>query len=251
MNQEQVREIAWIAWKGAANAFRMYPDNKHTFTDYWNAAKDQFTAYSTPEQGGPRWVSILAKEPQGIHYLKGCRLDKGLIKKEFKNGQYVYVLYKGNGMEQDALTIWDIGHPELKEVFWLDESSPSPAAMVEQPFFDYISSTRETFVKEVDYQMWSSPLRTSAESLLIAYDQMAERLKPTGLVERGEVKAKAVIDEIRKIVERANDLAEQERDYFERNVHHYYIGDLNRAIEVIKHYSKLLPTPSAEQGEDK
>lgn len=30
-----VHEIAWAAWKSAANAYRMYPDNKHTFTDYW------------------------------------------------------------------------------------------------------------------------------------------------------------------------------------------------------------------------
>lgn len=31
----QARLIAYEAWKSAANTYRMYPDNKHTFHDYW------------------------------------------------------------------------------------------------------------------------------------------------------------------------------------------------------------------------
>lgn len=45
MTEEKVKEIAWIAWKGAANAHRLYPENKHTFAEYWSAAKNQFTDY--------------------------------------------------------------------------------------------------------------------------------------------------------------------------------------------------------------
>lgn len=33
------RTIAYAAWTAAANAFRMYPDNKHTFSNYWETAK--------------------------------------------------------------------------------------------------------------------------------------------------------------------------------------------------------------------
>jgi len=33
------RTIAHAAWTAAANAFRMYPDNKHTFSNYWETAK--------------------------------------------------------------------------------------------------------------------------------------------------------------------------------------------------------------------
>lgn len=40
--EELVRLVAYKAWKGAANAFRLYPDNNHTFHDYWDAAKNQF-----------------------------------------------------------------------------------------------------------------------------------------------------------------------------------------------------------------
>lgn len=45
ISEEKVKEIAWIAWKGAANAYRMYPENKHTFSEYWDAAKTQFEDY--------------------------------------------------------------------------------------------------------------------------------------------------------------------------------------------------------------
>lgn len=30
------KDIAFNAWKAAANAFRLYPNNKHTFYDYWS-----------------------------------------------------------------------------------------------------------------------------------------------------------------------------------------------------------------------
>lgn len=46
MAEQTIKEIAGIAWKGAANAFRMYPENKHTFFGYWDAAKNQFAGYS-------------------------------------------------------------------------------------------------------------------------------------------------------------------------------------------------------------
>lgn len=49
MDNEKIREIASIAWRGAANAHRMYPDNKHTFTEYWYAAKSQFESFSDKE----------------------------------------------------------------------------------------------------------------------------------------------------------------------------------------------------------
>lgn len=33
------RQIAYVAWRAAADAFRMYPENKHTFSDYWETVK--------------------------------------------------------------------------------------------------------------------------------------------------------------------------------------------------------------------
>ena len=33
------RQIAYAAWRAAADSFRMYPDNKHTFSDYWETVK--------------------------------------------------------------------------------------------------------------------------------------------------------------------------------------------------------------------
>lgn len=36
MKIEQAKMIAGEAWKSAANAYRMYPGQKHTFSDYWD-----------------------------------------------------------------------------------------------------------------------------------------------------------------------------------------------------------------------
>lgn len=33
------RQIAYAAWRAAADAFRMYPDGKHTFSDYWETVR--------------------------------------------------------------------------------------------------------------------------------------------------------------------------------------------------------------------
>lgn len=42
---ERIRAIAAKAWQGAANAHRMYPQNKHTFSNYWDAAAGQFEEF--------------------------------------------------------------------------------------------------------------------------------------------------------------------------------------------------------------
>jgi hypothetical protein len=36
MDKETIRILMWNAWKAAANAHRLYPENKHTFTDYYD-----------------------------------------------------------------------------------------------------------------------------------------------------------------------------------------------------------------------
>jgi hypothetical protein len=43
--EDIVKEIAWLAWKSAAWSYRMTPDAKHTFTDYWGSAKDQYDQF--------------------------------------------------------------------------------------------------------------------------------------------------------------------------------------------------------------
>lgn len=48
ITEDQLKEIAYIAWKGAQNAYQLYPDNKHTFSGYWDGAKDQFDKYRQP-----------------------------------------------------------------------------------------------------------------------------------------------------------------------------------------------------------
>lgn len=52
MEKETIREIAYIAWRGAADAIRMYPENKHTFSAYWAVAESMFTKYESPLPNG-------------------------------------------------------------------------------------------------------------------------------------------------------------------------------------------------------
>jgi len=47
MEKETIKQIAAIAWKGAANSFRMYPDSMHTFSNYWSGAENQFKEFMT------------------------------------------------------------------------------------------------------------------------------------------------------------------------------------------------------------
>lgn len=50
MTEDQIKEIAYIAWRGAADAFRMYPENKHTFSDHWDAAKSQYKDFINEDE---------------------------------------------------------------------------------------------------------------------------------------------------------------------------------------------------------
>lgn len=73
LREETLRQVAWKAWKGAANAYRMYPDNKHTFTEYWGAAKNQFNEFlvefvpparqALSSTGGEKWVNRKEQRP--------------------------------------------------------------------------------------------------------------------------------------------------------------------------------------------
>jgi len=46
---------------------------------------------------------------------------------------------------------------------------------MEGGFSQYLSEARVVFVKEINEQQWDTRLRTSAETMLIAYDQLMDR----------------------------------------------------------------------------
>ena len=47
----------------------------------------------------------------------------------------------------------------------------------EETFHEYCSNERYEFVRAINAQKWNTPLRTTAESLLIAFDQLCERVQ--------------------------------------------------------------------------
>jgi hypothetical protein len=48
---------------------------------------------------------------------------------------------------------------------------------MEPEFEKFISEARDQFVRKVNEQEWDTQLRMEAENLLVAYDQMRERLR--------------------------------------------------------------------------
>lgn len=48
---------------------------------------------------------------------------------------------------------------------------------MEKSFLKYIKNERRNFVNEMNKQKWNTKMRTSAERLLIAYGQMADKLE--------------------------------------------------------------------------
>jgi hypothetical protein len=46
-----------------------------------------------------------------------------------------------------------------------------------QPFDDYLGEARDRFVRKIQEQDWSTPLRMEAENILIAYDQARQTIK--------------------------------------------------------------------------
>ena len=40
--EDEVREMMRFAWKAAQNAYLLYPDSKHTFSDFWHDAGKKY-----------------------------------------------------------------------------------------------------------------------------------------------------------------------------------------------------------------
>jgi hypothetical protein len=74
--EELVKQIAWMAWTAAANAYRLYPEHTYSFTKYWEAAKSQYSEF----------------EKQNADHLSLCKEMKealeGLLKRA--NNLYTY-----------------------------------------------------------------------------------------------------------------------------------------------------------------
>lgn len=91
----------------------------------------------------------------------------------------VYLKFKGHRYlgcyEPEYKTFRGGGHQlfteaEFSEILWLDEERLDPG------FVDYMNAAKDEFVAFINKQDWNNELRTNAESFIIAYDQIAERL---------------------------------------------------------------------------
>jgi len=83
----------------------------------------------------------------------------------------------------------------------------------EETFEEYLGNARSEFIEAVDAQEWNNLLRTEAENILIAYDQMRERLFPT--TPPAEEKTDAVFDVLTQCKEYFED--KMDADYADGN----------------------------------
>jgi len=76
------------------------------------------------------WVKASERLQTDDHeyvFLKGCRVDKGILRIEqwpYQPHRHI-VLYHNEGLGINQLSAWREGHDELDKIFWLDESQPT------------------------------------------------------------------------------------------------------------------------------
>jgi hypothetical protein len=57
--RERAKELANHAWTNAANAYRMYPNNKHSFSSYWGTlGEKEADKLSTLKGERGEWISV-------------------------------------------------------------------------------------------------------------------------------------------------------------------------------------------------
>jgi hypothetical protein len=119
-----------------------------------NIAEKVASSFEPPSKPkGLQWVraSGALPDPESEVYLKGCRTDKGKLKKIAGSSgrEYVCLIYKDMFDEWKILTQWIVGHEELENIFWLDETnSPSPTSTALQEL-DQISDEDALAVAEI------------------------------------------------------------------------------------------------------
>jgi hypothetical protein len=59
---------------------------------------------------------------------------------------------------------------------WIEKNVLVRAADDDKQFKQYVRRERDAFVRFINDLEWNRPLRTACENLIIAYDQMKERL---------------------------------------------------------------------------
>ena len=67
MTESLIREIAADVWNNAVNSYRMYPNNKHTFAEFWNRSRDLF-------------IELYAQQPQKVEQEEEKPTDEEIEK---------------------------------------------------------------------------------------------------------------------------------------------------------------------------
>ena len=83
---------------------------------------------------------------------------------------YKDVAYCESGEWYNAGTDVKLPPAFINSLEWLNEERIDP------DFVDFMNDAKQEFITFINKQDWNNELRTNAESFMIAYDQIAERL---------------------------------------------------------------------------
>lgn len=77
-----IRAIAWTAWNAAANAFRAYPNNKHTFTDHWANSTESYRSYHSGYYHMEKCANALTGIPDPEKWVEDIKAENTMLKAE-------------------------------------------------------------------------------------------------------------------------------------------------------------------------
>ena len=93
---------------------------------------------------------------------------------------------KPTGKELEQCVTSVTGFREMySDLEQLQFTKPDTAAPTPADFLEYVKDERDNFCKAINSQEWDTELRTVAEKLLIAYDQMNSRLQTSDKIISG------------------------------------------------------------------
>jgi hypothetical protein len=157
--------------------------------------------------------------------------------------KYVVKLYDQFNQQFEAI-IYPDAQKAMKE--WA-ASSPSPSLREAKEFDKCVGEQRDAFVRIIREQKWDNQLRTAAESLLIIYDQMRERLAArTALASEGDgwVKLSEKLPDIDRLITVWWPSKQTIESYkFNEWSRNYYSTEEGRARIGDRIWTYVIPTP--------
>jgi len=120
--------------------------------------------FTQPPYGREAWVKVPVDERNPVFDIKG-------VKSFHTNmGKLLYNNIDNEWVSDDKNQ--DVQYP----AFWLERTTIPQPVSAPPDFLEFVKDERLKFCKAIIDQEWNTELRTAAESFVIAYNQMMDRI---------------------------------------------------------------------------